>query len=527
MLDTELPPPYAPYQGLDTSKAFVVNTQRYTPGRRKPNGRTSLGKYLGQKNQAIIITPSMTLTQLSRRLSEGAARSFGVEHVWSNWYSTLVLTLDNQKVQLYHAHENTWLACRKLLLTREGAAITFRFAIRDDTSPSQVPTQEHIPDHTPAKAKSGCRYSLRSVATSFGRLLIRAGTQPDPRHDKPVDHKPERQSTREILIRETPGVQHYSDGGVSRGEHPMQQAAAPPTSAIVSNWAGEASVEDRYYETEEDHYWKSRMLTRAMLPLANQKFDLLHTHNHLLINNMMPNLQDPPPYATSQGATATKPIIVTLRHHRLIVGPAGEKRWGPLLKTYHDAVSITSTTTRPELMKMLRQRAVRWSNVQRLEEAKNRYDGLTMTLGRQIVHPAHNETWLVCRQFLLTRDEAAIWYDFGVTDASNARPTSKTQPVSSTQPDPDMRTVSSDKLVSKDTPVPGDGEPVSIEKPTTSTQRPAPDQRTSIPTSTTPPICKIRYCLRKVSAKLGRLLPGSVIRRTDIHKGTSSLRVDK
>ncbi|KAK5676759.1 hypothetical protein LTS10_010523 [Elasticomyces elasticus] len=255
MSDTELPPPYAPYQGLDSSKAFVVNTQRYTPGRRKSNGRTSLGKYLGQKNQAIIITPSMTLAQLSRRLSEGAARSFAVEHVWSNWYSTVVLTLDNQKVQLYHDHENTWLACRKLLLTREGGAITFRFAIRDDTSPSQVPTQEHIPDYTLAKSKSGCRYSLRSVATSFGRLLVRAGTRLDPRHDEPVDHKPERQSTREILIRETPGVQHYAYGGVSRGEHSMQQAASSATSAVVSSGAGEASVEDRYYETDEDPYW--------------------------------------------------------------------------------------------------------------------------------------------------------------------------------------------------------------------------------------------------------------------------------
>ncbi|KAK5743620.1 hypothetical protein LTR17_002527 [Elasticomyces elasticus] len=198
---------------------------------------------------------------------------------------------------------------------------------------------------------------------------------------------------------------------------------------------------------------------------------------------MMPNFQDPPPYASSQGATATKPIIVTLRHHRLTVGPAGEKRWGPLLKTYHDAVSITSTTTRPELMKMLRQRAVRWSNVQRLEEAKNRYDGLTMTLGRQIVHPAHDETWLVCRQFLLTRDEAAVWYDFGVTDASNTQPTSKTQPVSSTQPDPDTKTVSSEE-----NPVLGNGNPVSNETPTTSTQRPTPHQQTSVPTSTTPPI---------------------------------------
>ncbi|KAK4962567.1 hypothetical protein LTR10_000193 [Elasticomyces elasticus] len=105
---------------------------------------------------------------------------------------------------------------------------------------------------------------------------------------------------------------------------------------------------------------------------------------------MMPNFQDPPPYATSQGAIATKPIIVTLRHYRLIVGPAGDKRWGPLLKTYHDAVNITSTTTRPELVKMLRQQAVRWSNVQRLDEAKNRCFERTPDLENTtgVKHPA-------------------------------------------------------------------------------------------------------------------------------------------
>ncbi|KAK5703099.1 hypothetical protein LTR97_004048 [Elasticomyces elasticus] len=104
---------------------------------------------------------------------------------------------------------------------------------------------------------------------------------------------------------------------------------------------------------------------------------------------MMPNFQDPPPYATPQGAIATKPIIVTLRHHRLTVGPAGEKRWGPLLKTYHDAVSSTSTTTRPELMRMLRQRAVRWSNVQRLEEAKNRAPGTQLKLAPLPTSPSN------------------------------------------------------------------------------------------------------------------------------------------
>ncbi|KAK5737913.1 hypothetical protein LTR17_006353 [Elasticomyces elasticus] len=174
MSDTEQPPPYALYQGLDSSKAFIVTTRRYTLRLPNPQGKASWGRYLGQNNDAIIIAPNMTLAHLLTRLNEGAARYFDVENEPSGWYETLLVTLDDQVIDVYH--EDTWLACRKLLLTREGGVLTYDFAIRDGTIRSQVPTQEHTSDNTPAKSQSGCRFLLRNVATRFGRLLIRAGT---------------------------------------------------------------------------------------------------------------------------------------------------------------------------------------------------------------------------------------------------------------------------------------------------------------------------------------------------------------
>ncbi|KAK4962568.1 hypothetical protein LTR10_000194 [Elasticomyces elasticus] len=238
MSDTEQPPPYASYEALDAPKAFIVNTHRYTLGPSSPQGKASWGNYLGQKNDAITITPNMTLAQLSTRLGEGAG---------------ITMTLDSQVVN--PRHEDTWLACRKLLLTREGGFITYYFAIQDSTSPSQVPAQQHTQDKTSAVSMSPCRYSLWSVLTSFGRLFRGSRIPSDPGHNKPANHKPERQSSHETFDQETPDVQDYVGGGATPRDGSVQQVGSAATSDVISSGAEEASVEGYRNETDEDRYW--------------------------------------------------------------------------------------------------------------------------------------------------------------------------------------------------------------------------------------------------------------------------------